>query len=57
MTTLSVIHEGLPAESVELKCHDDPECDWKLHEAASVSGGKNLPVLEMCDASLDSGPY
>jgi hypothetical protein len=26
-------------------------------KAASVSGGKNLPVLEMRNASLDSGPH
>jgi len=34
--TKSVIHEALPAESIELKPYNDPEHNWKLGEAATV---------------------
>ena len=55
VTTKSVIRKS-PAKSVKFECRNDAEYIGEFSEASSISRGEDLPVLHMCDASLDCGP-
>jgi hypothetical protein len=44
-----------PIDPVELKCSDCGQAEGKLLQWTAVSGGQDLPVLEVGDAAFDGG--